>query len=187
MTKRFFDFIMAFGALTVFIIPALIIALCVKLTSKGPVLFWSERVGKNNKIFKMPKFRSMRIDAPQVATHLFEDANKYITPIGEFLRKSSLDEIPQVLSILIGDMSVVGPRPALFNQDDLIELRTACGVSKLKPGLTGWAQINGRDNLTIQDKVKLDYEYIDNQSILHDFYIIIKTAMRVLGRSGISH
>lgn len=187
MIKRIFDIVLSGGAILVFLIPALIVALFVKFTSKGPVLHWSARVGQDNKTFQMPKFRSMRIDTPQVATHLIEDANNYVTPLGQFLRKSSLDEIPQLLSIFVGDMSIVGPRPALFNQDDLISLRTRHDVHKLKPGLTGWAQVNGRDQLTIAGKVELDCVYKNNQSLMLDIKIILKTIMRVLGRANISH
>ena len=157
--KRWFDLLLALFASLVLLIPILLAALAVRLTSKGPVLYWSDRVGRHNKIFRMPKFRSMRIDTPAVATHLLTDPARYLTPIGSFLRKSSLDELPQLWSILRGDMSFVGPRPALFNQDDLIELRTQRGVHELLPGLTGWAQVNGRDELPIPQKVALDVEY----------------------------
>lgn len=165
----------------------LLVGLLVRLTSAGPVLYWSDRVGRENRIFRMPKFRSMRVDAPVVATHLLCDPAKYLTPIGGFLRKSSLDELPQLWSILIGDMSFVGPRPALFNQEDLIELRTQIGVHRLLPGVTGWAQINGRDELPVPQKVTLDEEYMRRQSIVFDFQIIIVTALKVLRRDGVSH
>jgi O-antigen biosynthesis protein WbqP len=163
------------------------VAVFVRLTSQGPVLYWSARIGRNNKIFKMPKFRSMRIDTPAVATHLLSNPDSYLTPIGSFLRKSSLDELPQLWSILKGDMSFVGPRPALFNQQDLIDLRTKAGVHELLPGLTGWAQINGRDELPIPDKVKLDIEYLHEQSIWFDIKIIFLTALKVLKRDNITH
>jgi O-antigen biosynthesis protein WbqP len=159
----------------------------VKLTSKGPVLYWSDRVGKKNQLFKMPKFRSMIIDTPAVATHLLVDPKSALTPVGDFLRKSSLDELPQLWSILIGDMSFVGPRPALFNQDDLIELRTAHGVDRLVPGLTGWAQINGRDELPIPQKVDLDVEYLHHQSLRLDIKILWLTFIKVLKKDGVSH
>lgn len=164
-----------------------VIAVAVKLTSKGPVLYWSDRVGRNNEIFKMPKFRSMRVDTPAVATHLLTDPGNYLTPIGSFIRRSSLDELPQIWSILTGEMSVVGPRPALFNQTDLIELRTQQGVHRIVPGLTGWAQINGRDELPIEEKVRLDVEYLEKQSLLFDLKIMLLTAKKVVGREGVSH
>jgi O-antigen biosynthesis protein WbqP len=162
-------------------------AIAVRLTSKGPALYWSDRVGRNNQIFKMPKFRSMRVDTPAVATHLLTNPGAYLTPIGSFIRRSSLDELPQIWSILIGDMSLVGPRPALFNQTDLIELRTQKGVHTLLPGLTGWAQINGRDELPIPEKVRLDTEYLEQQSLLFDLKIMLLTAKKVIGREGVSH
>lgn len=164
-----------------------IVALAIKLTSKGPVLYWSQRVGKHNKLFKMPKLRSMRHDTPAVATHLLEDPAQYLTPIGSFLRKSSLDEVPQLWSILTGDMSFVGPRPALFNQYDLIALRKQHGVDNLLPGLTGWAQINGRDELSITDKVDFDAAYLRNRSFVLDLTILWKTFIKVWKRAGISH
>jgi O-antigen biosynthesis protein WbqP len=163
------------------------IALLVKLTSEGPILHWSDRIGRRNRIFRMPKFRSMRIDTPAVATHLLRDAEKYLTPVGSFLRKSSLDELPQLWSILKGEMSFVGPRPALFNQDDLIALRTERGVHELTPGLTGWAQVNGRDEIPIPEKVDLDAEYLERRSICFDLRILWLTAMKVLKRDGVSH
>jgi len=159
----------------------------VKLTSHGPVIHWSKRIGKNNAPFMMPKFRTMKIDTPQVATHLLQNGENYLTPIGSFLRKSSLDEIPQLWSVLIGDMNLVGPRPALFNQDDLVELRTKMGVHQLAPGVTGWAQINGRDDLPIPLKVKFDREYLDKRSVWLDIKIIFLTAYKVLKRSNIQH
>lgn len=165
----------------------LLVALVVRLTSPGPVLYWSDRVGRNNAIFKMPKFRTMRIDTPAVATHLLNDPDRWLTPIGQFLRKSSLDELPQLYSILKGDMSFVGPRPALFNQDDLIELRTRHGVHVLTPGLTGWAQINGRDELPIPVKVEFDSYYLRNRSMLLDCKILFLTFVKVVRRDGVSH
>lgn len=165
----------------------LAVALLVKLTSKGPVIYWSDRVGKDNRLFKMPKFRTMRVDTPAVATHLLVDATRFLTPVGSFLRKSSLDELPQLWSIIKGDMSFVGPRPALFNQNDLIELRTQHGVSRLLPGLTGWAQINGRDELPIPDKVRLDVEYMHRQSLKLDIEIIFRTFIKVVRRDGVAH
>jgi len=157
------------------------------LTSPGPIVYWSNRVGRNNAIFRMPKFRSMRIDTPAVATHLLQNPDQYLTPIGSFLRKSSLDELPQLWSILVGDMSFVGPRPALFNQDDLVALRTENGVEKLLPGLTGWAQINGRDELPIPEKVALDQYYLQHQSFWFDFKILFLTFLKVVQRDGVSH
>lgn len=165
----------------------LLTALLVRLTSPGPILYWSDRVGKNNNIFKMPKFRTMRIDTPAVATHLLGDPDRWLTPVGGFLRKSSLDELPQLYSILKGDMSFVGPRPALFNQADLIALRTEKGVNRLTPGLTGWAQINGRDELPIPVKVEYDVYYLENRSFFFDLKIMILTAIKVLRRDGVSH
>ena len=185
--KRLFDCILAIAAAVLLAIPIGFIALAVRLTSPGPILYWSERVGRQNRLFKMPKFRSMRIDAPAVATHLLADPAKYVTPIGSFLRKASLDELPQLWSILRGDMSFVGPRPALFNQDDLIALRTGEGVHELVPGLTGWAQVNGRDELPIPDKVKLDVEYLRRQSFWFDLRILWLTLVKVLRRDGVSH
>ena len=163
--KRVFDLLLAVAAALVLALPVLLVALAVRLSSPGPALYWSDRVGRNNKIFKMPKFRSMRVGTPAVATHLLADPKAHLTPIGSFLRKSSLDELPQLWSILVGDMSFVGPRPALFNQHDLIELRTQSGVHELVPGLTGWAQVNGRDELPIPDKVRLDAAYLEKKSL----------------------
>jgi O-antigen biosynthesis protein WbqP len=185
--KRLFDLVLACGAAAVLAMPVMIVALAVKLTSSGPVLYWSDRVGQRNRIFKMPKFRSMRIGTPAVATHLLADPDAYLTPIGSFLRKSSLDELPQLWSILKGDMSFVGPRPALYNQDDLIALRTESGVHELLPGLTGWAQVNGRDEIPIPGKVKLDVEYLHRQSFGFDVWILWLTFVKVLRRDGVSH
>ncbi|TBR76534.1 MAG: sugar transferase [Burkholderiaceae bacterium] len=185
--KRLFDLALASCAAIVLLLPVTLVALAVRLTSKGPALYWSDRVGRGNSIFKMPKFRSMRIGTPAVATHLLQDPNAYLTPIGSFLRKSSLDELPQLWSILVGDMSFVGPRPALFNQQDLIALRTQHGVHELVPGLTGWAQVNGRDELPIPDKVKLDVEYLQRQSLGLDLHILWMTFVKVLRRDGVSH
>ena len=185
--KRLFDLVLAVLAAFVLLWPVLLVALAVRITSRGPALYWSDRVGRNNVIFKMPKFRSMRVGTPAVATHLLADPKSHLTPIGSFLRKSSLDELPQLWSILVGDMSFVGPRPALFNQQDLIELRTAQGVHGLVPGLTGWAQVNGRDELPIPDKVKLDVAYLQRQSLWFDVRILWLTFVKVLRRDGVSH
>jgi O-antigen biosynthesis protein WbqP len=187
MIKRALDILLSGLALLIFAIPIALVALAVKLTSPGPVLYWSERVGRDNKIFRMPKFRSMRIDTPVVATHLLESPERWLTPIGSFLRRSSLDELPQLWSILAGDMSVVGPRPALFNQHDLIELRTQCGVHKLRPGLTGWAQINGRDEIPIPEKVAYDAWYLEHASLALDLRIVLLTAVKVLRKEGVAH
>lgn len=159
----------------------------VKFTSKGPIIFWSQRAGKNNQLFWMPKFRTMLIETPNVATHLLVGANQYLTPVGSFLRKSSLDELPQLWSVICGDMSFVGPRPALFNQSDLIELRTAVGVHSLTPGITGWAQINGRDELALSEKVSFDQEYLQRQSLAFDIHILWLTLIKVFRREGVSH
>jgi len=185
--KRFFDLILGLFAGFVLLLPVLVVAMAVRMTSKGPALYWSDRVGRNNVIFKMPKFRSMRVGTPAVATHLLADASSHLTPIGSFLRKSSLDELPQLWSILAGDMSFVGPRPALFNQQDLIALRTEQGVHTLVPGLTGWAQVNGRDELPIPEKVKLDVAYLQRQSLWFDVRILWLTFVKVLRRDGVSH
>ena len=185
--KRLFDLILTLIATSILLVPIIVVAILVKLTSKGPALYWSDRVGRNNYIFRMPKFRSMKIDTPAVATHLLKDPKSVLTPIGNFLRKSSLDELPQLWSILKGDMSFVGPRPALFNQDDLIALRTEKGVHYLIPGLTGWAQVNGRDELPIPQKVALDVEYLHRQSLGFDIKIIWLTFVKVLKKDGISH
>lgn len=185
--KRIFDLVIALLLLLVLLIPLLVILLAVKLSSKGPALYWSDRVGRNNVLFKMPKFRSMRVGTPALATHLLNDPEAYLTPIGGFLRKSSLDELPQLWNILRGDMSFVGPRPALYNQEDLIALRTFHGVHRLVPGLTGWAQINGRDELPIPQKVALDKEYLERRSVGFDFKIMLLTFMKVLKQAGVSH
>ena len=185
--KRSFDLLFAMFAGMVLAVVICMVVLLVRLTSAGPIFYWSDRVGRKNKIFKMPKFRSMRIGTPAVATHLLVDANSYLTPIGSFLRKSSLDELPQLWSILKGDMSFVGPRPALFNQADLIELRTKAGVHELLPGLTGWAQINGRDELPIPQKVALDLEYLHKRSMWLDIKIIVLTGLKVLRRDNVTH
>ncbi len=185
--KRLFDLGFGFIATAMMLLPLLILAILVRLTSEGPVLYWSDRVGRNNKIFKMPKFRSMRVGTPAVATHLLADPGAHLTPIGSFLRKSSLDELPQLWSILVGDMSFVGPRPALFNQHDLIELRTQQNVHTLVPGLTGWAQVNGRDELPIPHKVTLDAEYLQHQNLWFDIHILWLTLSRVVHRNGVSH
>ena len=174
-------------ATLILFVPVLLVAVAVCVTSKGPALYWSDRLGRNNVIFKMPKFRSMRVGTPAVATHLLADAASHLTPIGSFLRKSSLDELPQLWSILVGDMSFVGPRPALFNQQDLIALRTAQGVHTLVPGLTGWAQVNGRDHLPIPEKVKLDVAYLQQQSLSFDIRILWLTLVKVVTRDGVSH
>lgn len=187
MVKRSIDVLAAAFGLVVLAAPMLVIAALVKATSPGPVLYWSDRVGQNNRIFRMPKFRSMRVETPAVATHLLADTHIHLTPIGSFLRKSSLDEIPQLWSILVGDMTIVGPRPALFNQDDLIGLRTEAGVHRLRPGLTGWAQVNGRDELPIAEKVKLDVEYLERQSLWMDLKTMVLTLDKVLRSSGVSH
>ncbi len=187
MVKRFFDLIIAAISVVILIIPFTMVWIAIRLTSPGPALYWSDRVGQSNGIFRMPKFRSMRVGTPAVATHLLNDPKVYLTPIGSFLRKSSLDELPQIWSILKGDMSFVGPRPALFNQDDLIALRTEAGVDKLLPGLTGWAQVNGRDELPIPQKVALDVEYMQRQSLWFDIKIIWMTALKVIKRDGVSH
>jgi O-antigen biosynthesis protein WbqP len=185
--KRLFDLVLAVSAMFLLVVPIMFVALVVKLTSPGPALFWSDRVGRHNRIFRMPKFRSMRVDTPAVATHLLVDPKAYLTPIGSFMRKTSLDELPQLWSILKGEMSFVGPRPALFNQDDLIALRTEQGVHDLVPGLTGWAQVNGRDELPIPDKVRLDAEYLQRQSFWFDIRILWMTFVKVLRKDGVSH
>lgn len=185
--KRLFDIALA-NLLTLLLLPILlVVALLIVVTSPGPILHWSKRVGRKNQLFNMPKFRTMRIETPSVATHLLENPAQYLTPIGGFLRKTSLDELPQLWSILKGDMSFVGPRPALFNQEDLISLRTQAGVDKLIPGLTGWAQINGRDELSISEKVKLDTEYLKRQSLSFDFYILAMTFKKALRGDGVTH
>jgi O-antigen biosynthesis protein WbqP len=185
--KRLFDLVLALAGILVFALPLILVALLVKCSSRGPVLYWSDRVGRDNQLFSMPKFRSMRVDTPAVATHLLSDPQQYLTPVGALLRKTSLDELPQLWSILRGDMSVVGPRPALFNQDDLIALRTQAGVHRLVPGLTGWAQVNGRDTLPIPDKVALDIEYLQRKSVWLDLRIIWMTLIKVFRSDGVSH
>jgi len=185
--KRIFDLLLGVAILVLLVAPMLLIAITVRLTSKGSALYWSDRVGQNNTIFKMPKFRSMLIGIPVVATHLLRDPKSVLTPVGDFLRKSSLDELPQLWCIFKGEMSFVGPRPALFNQDDLIALRTEKGVDKLVPGLTGWAQVNGRDELPIPQKVELDVEYLNRHSFWFDLYIIWLTFIKVIRKDGVSH
>ena len=187
MIKKIFDVVLSSFALVVFILPMIIIALIVRITTKGPALHWSKRVGRKNQIFLMPKFRSMSLDTPQVATHLLSESKNYITPFGRFLRATSLDELPQLWSVFKGDMSLVGPRPALFNQDDLIEMRTNADVHTLLPGVTGWAQVNGRDDLAIPIKVALDIEYLKKRNLLFDIKIISLTILKVLKSEGIKH
>lgn len=185
--KRLFDLVLALLAFIILAFPMALVAILVRVTSKGPALYWSKRVGKNNSLFLMPKFRSMRIETPQVATHLLADPQSHLTPIGNFIRKSSLDELPQLFSVFKGDMSFVGPRPALFNQDDLIALRTSVGVHQLKPGITGWAQINGRDEIPIPEKVKFDEYYLKKMNLWFDIKILFLTFKKVLFRDGITH
>jgi O-antigen biosynthesis protein WbqP len=185
--KRTFDLILALGASAILLPCVICTGICVLATSPGPAIYWSDRVGQRNRIFKMPKFRTMRIDTPAVATHLLADPEKALTPIGSFLRRSSLDELPQLWSILKGDMSFVGPRPALFNQYDLIALRTQCGVDALVPGLTGWAQVNGRDALSIPDKVQFDLQYLQKRSFTMDMKILFMTFVKVMRRAEVSH
>jgi O-antigen biosynthesis protein WbqP len=185
--KRLFDLFFSFCLVLVVSVPILVVAIFVKMTSKGPVLYWSDRVGIDNKIFRMPKFRTMRTDTPAVATHLLKDPDAYLTSIGSFLRKTSLDELPQLWSVLKGDMSFVGPRPALFNQGDLIKLRTEKGIHHLAPGITGWAQINGRDELPIPVKVEFDVYYLNNRSLMFDLKILFLTIFKVLRHEGVRH
>ena len=185
--KRLFDLLLALLLTIVLALPILVLAIVVRLTSSGPALYWSDRVGRRNIIFKMPKFRTMQVGTPAVATHLLADSGQYLTPVGSFLRKSSLDELPQLWSILVGNMSFVGPRPALFNQDDLITLRTQYGVDRLVPGLTGWAQVNGRDELSIPLKVQYEAEYLQKQSFWFDMRILRLTFLKVIRRAGVSH
>ena len=185
--SRWVNFLLAALLVPVFLLPVLILALIIKLTSPGKVIHWSSRVGKNNILFGMPKFRTMRVETPDVATHLLSDPQAYITPIGGFLRRTSLDELPQIWSVLKGDMVFVGPRPALFNQDDLVSLRTEKGVHQLNPGITGWAQINGRDALSIPDKVDLDAYYLKHRSLALDLKILWGTVFAVSGSKGVSH
>jgi O-antigen biosynthesis protein WbqP len=185
--KRLFDLLLTLFVAIVFSLPILVIVMIVRLTSSGPALYWSNRVGRGNMIFKMPKFRTMQVGTPAVATHLLSDSDQYLTPVGSFLRKASLDELPQLWSILVGDMSFVGPRPALFNQADLIALRSQYGVDKLVPGLTGWAQVNGRDELSIPVKVQYEVEYLQKQSFWFDLKILGLTFLKVVRRAGVSH
>ena len=185
--KRIFDLLLAIVLFLLLVIPMFLAAFAVRVSSKGPALYWSDRISQGNEIFRMPKFRTMRLDTPVVATHLMSDPDMFLSPIGGFLRRFSLDEFPQLWSILKGDMSFVGPRPALFNQDDLIALRTEKGVDKLMPGLTGWAQVNGRDTIPIQEKVAFDVEYMERQSLWFDLRILWFTFLKVLGQDGITH
>lgn len=185
--KRAFDLALALAVATLLALPMLLIAIAVRLTSAGPALYWSDRIGRGNRVFRMPKFRTMRVETPALATHLLTNPGDYLTPIGGFLRRTSLDELPQLWSILRGDMSFVGPRPALFNQDDLIELRTKQGVHELVPGLTGWAQVNGRDDLSIPDKVALDAHYLRHRSMAMDLAIIARTALSAVTGEGVRH
>ena len=187
MQKRIFDLLVSLLAFILFSIPMLLVAIAVKLTSSGPILYWSERVGRNNKIFRMPKFRTMRVNTPLLPTHLLQNANTFITPIGSFLRKSSLDELPQLFCIILGHMSLVGPRPVLQNQQDLIDARTALGIHILTPGLTGWAQVNGRDEIPLDLKVKYDKEYLDQKSFLMDLKILVLTVWKVLRLEDVTH
>jgi O-antigen biosynthesis protein WbqP len=187
MIIRIFNVVSSFVAMLILSVPFCIVWILVKLTSPGPAIHWSKRIGKKNEIFLMPKFRTMRIDTPQLATHLLNDGKNYLTPVGSFLRKSSLDELPQLWSVFKGDMNLVGPRPALFNQYDLRDLRTEFDIHKIAPGVTGWAQINGRDELSIEEKVKFDKQYFDQRSLWFDIKIIFWTAYKVLVRSNIHH
>ena len=187
MIKRSFDLLLALFVGVILLLPVVIVAMMVRITSQGPVLYWSDRVGRQNCIFKMPKFRSMRVGTPTMATHLLTNPDAALTPIGTFLRKTSLDEIPQLWSIFKGEMSFVGPRPALFNQLDLVELRTRCGVNELVPGLTGWAQINGRDSISVAEKVALDYEYLAKHSLKFDLYRLWLTLLRVMRQDNVAH
>ncbi len=185
--KRLFDLLLAVPAALLLLVPAVLLALLVRLTSTGPALYWSDRVGRNNRVFRMPKFRSMQVGTPTVPTHLLADPHACLTPVGSFLRRSSLDELPQLWSILVGEMSFVGPRPALYNQHDLIELRTELGVHELLPGLTGWAQVNGRDELPTAQKVEFDHAYLQQYSLWLDLRILWMTFIKVLRREGVSH
>ena len=185
--KSFFDLSVSLTVLIICLLPILFLVLAIRISSNESIFFWSRRVGVNNKIFYMPKFRTMRSDTPQLASHLMKDADNFYTPLGRFLRKSSLDELPQLISIIKGDMSLVGPRPALFNQEDLIELRSKKGIEKLKPGLTGWAQVNGRDEISIPLKVELDFEYLQRKSFFFDLYIILRTLLKVIKKDSVSH
>ena len=185
--KRIFDILLVVTVGFFLALPCLLAGLAVRLTSPGPVLYWSDRVGRRNHIFRMPKFRSMRVGTPAVATHLLGNANAHLTPVGSFLRKTSIDELPQLWSIVVGNMSFVGPRPALFNQDDLIGMRTQFGIDQLVPGLTGWAQVNGRDEISTSEKVRLDCEYVARQSFFFDLQILWMTFVKVVRRDGVSH
>lgn len=185
--KRFFDLLLSLLLVPFVLLPILLITVLIRLSSPGPALYWSDRVGVGNKIFKMPKFRTMRIDTPAVATHLLANPDAYLTPVGSFLRKTSLDELPQLWSVLRGDMSIVGPRPALFNQDDLVALRTQKGIHSLIPGITGWAQINGRDDIPIPKKVDLDEYYLVHRSFMFDLKILYLTFMKVIRAENVSH
>lgn len=185
--KRLFDLFISFSLLLILSPLMILTALLVKITSKGHILYWSDRVGKNNALFKMPKFRSMQQGTPAVATHLLSNSDQYLTPVGSFLRQSSLDELPQLWCILVGNMSLVGPRPALYNQHDLIKLRKEYGIDRLVPGLTGWAQVNGRDDLSIPIKVQFDAEYLKKQSFMLDIRILGLTILKVLRRANVSH
>ena len=184
--KRLFDVAASGGALLLLALPLLMLAAVVRLTSPGPALYWSQRVGRGNRLFAMPKFRTMRIDTPEVATHLLDDPDRWLTPPGSLLRRTSLDELPQLWSVLVGEMSLVGPRPALFNQDDLVALRTAAGVDALRPGVTGWAQINGRDEIAISEKVALDAEYLRRRSFWFDLAILLRTVLPVVTGKGVT-
>ena len=185
--KRTFDLLLSLVLLVFLVVPMILISIAIRFSSNGPASYWSYRVGKNNKIFKMPKFRSMLLNTPSVATHLLNNPDTYLTPIGGFLRRSSLDEIPQLFSVIKGDMSLVGPRPALFNQKDLIDLRLQKGINNLLPGVTGWAQVNGRDDLSIPDKVALDVEYLNRKSFWFDIKILWMTLLIIVKRDGVSH
>lgn len=185
--KRLFDLFVVIIAVVIFALPMLVVAIAVWLTSKGPILYWSQRIGRKNEIFNMPKFRTMQVETPVLPSHLLENPDYYLTPIGSFLRKSSLDELPQLWCIFLGYMSVVGPRPALSNQLDLIDARTEKGIHLIKPGLTGWAQVNGRDEIELSKKVQLDYEYLDKKSLIFDVYVVLLTFYKVVKREGIKH
>jgi O-antigen biosynthesis protein WbqP len=187
MQKRIFDLVVSLLAFILFSIPMLLVAIAVWISSPGPILYWSERVGRNNQVFSMPKFRTMQLNTPQLPTHLLSNASDFLTPIGSFLRKSSLDELPQLLCILKGQMSLVGPRPVLCNQQDLIDSRTALGIHILTPGLTGWAQVNGRDELPLDLKVKYDQEYLEQKSFLMDLKILVMTVWKVLRLEDVTH
>ena len=187
MQKRIFDLLVSLLAFILFLLPMLLVAIAVGISSPGPIIYWSERVGRNNKVFSMPKFRTMRVNTPLLPTHLLQNANTFITPIGSFLRRSSLDELPQLYCIIMGHMSLVGPRPALYNQHDLIDARTDLGVHTLMPGLTGWAQVNGRDELPLDQKVKYDQEYLDQKSFLMDLKILVLTVWKVVRVEDVTH